>query len=75
MDQNKILKVSMAFTLSKTVEIGPFFKGHYLDMTRFVKSDQKRLRNTAVNISCIQVPVSLDRKSDSEPATGHQFFC
>jgi hypothetical protein len=21
------------------------------------------------------VPVSLDRKSDSEPATGHQFFC
>jgi hypothetical protein len=24
MDQNKILKVSMAFTLSKTVEIGSF---------------------------------------------------
>jgi hypothetical protein len=26
MDQNKILKVSMAFTLSKTVEIGSFLK-------------------------------------------------
>jgi hypothetical protein len=38
MDQKRLLKVSMAFTLTKKV-----------DMTRLVKSDQIRIRNTGQN--------------------------